>query len=137
MRNGTVELPSGLWDWTIQPGLTGAVLVLHHRTRPRDRMNGWIETEEAGEQEIWEAARQPTRRVWEDATGNLWNVETRLDVRQEQAPFLAFERDTVHELRSMPVGSNLGELTHLDLERLLAAREEPGRDVPGPSETLR
>lgn len=129
MRNGTIDLSSGRWHWTLIPQWTGATIVFQHRDRVHDEMRSWTPEHELTDEQARELAADAVERTWMDVDGLKWRVsldfpsDWRREARgldaEEPSMWLVFQRGGLKKTVRVAEGTHLGELSHNELKLLL------------------
>ena len=122
---GTVELPSGRWDWIAEERQGGWVIVYRHRRHPHDEMRTWIEGPDLSDDLALEAAREPVVRKWLDGWDRMWEVSLDLppaprdELRRPGTTFLRFARGGERYYAASSADVQIGVLTREELGRRL------------------
>lgn len=138
MRSGTIELGSGRWHWTLLPQWTGATIVFQHRDRVHDEMRSWTPHREIEPEEAQELGAEALERTWMDVDGLKWRLSLELPSdwqrgargsEDRDAMWLLFKRGGLRRSVQMPAGRRLGDLSHVELKRLLEEAYSSGSEL--------
>ncbi len=127
MRDGTIEIESGRWSWSLVPRWRGGTVLFRRPEKPGDEMRAWVPKRRVSEAEVRGLARDPLERIWVDVDGLAWRVslESPLAWRRwagsgpgEEGVCLVFRRGGIRLM--IPVGErpHLGALTSAELRLL-------------------
>lgn len=100
------------------PAQDGYNLMFRHAMLPRDEMKTWVDTH--GSEGIFEAARHPVYRVWEDKDKVIWLLAVEFTSLKKDSPLWLTFRNAFREVTSkIPASIALGDLTSAELATYL------------------
>lgn len=124
---GSLELPSGRWNWTAEERQGGWFMTFRHATAVLDEMGSWVDAGSLSDAVIRQAALDPVTRRWQDGWGREWEVTVEMGRRSSAGAqhdlylYLRFSGRGEQYHADVPAGTRLGNLTRGDLARLLKA----------------
>jgi hypothetical protein len=125
MSNGTIQIRSGRWDWTVRAQASGAAVVFHHRNRMHDELRTWSSDPELDNGKAEELAHHPIERVWADADGIAWSITVEMptgwrrgETSEDRMVWLLFIAGSSRRQVLIPESTALGDLTHAELSDL-------------------